>query len=124
MSMKSLARGWPAVEIRWSISNFATHMRHWPLRKIILGCTTAFLGAYYCRALNLGPLELLRFVVGALALWLPVGGWLYLLLRNEMPDRIVRIAFSAGGSYALTTLLYFAAATLHCNWFFYSVEAV
>jgi len=24
----------------------------------------------------------------------------------------------------MTTLFYFAAATLHCNWFFYSVEAV
>ena len=99
-------------------------IRHWPFRKIILGCVAASLAAYYCRALNLGALELLRFVAGALALWVPLGGWLYLLLRNEVPDRIVRLSFSAGGSYALTTLFYFAAATLHWNWLFYSVEAV
>jgi hypothetical protein len=99
-------------------------IRHWPFTKIILGCVAASLAAYYCRALNLGALELLRFVAGALALWVPIGGWLYLLLRNEVPDRIVRLSFSAGGSYALTTLFYFAAATLHCNWLFYSVEAV
>src|SRR4029077_19255446 len=107
-----------------STSHLAMDIRHWPFTKIILGCVAASLAAYYCRALNLGALELLRFVAGALALWVPIGGWLYLLLRNEVPDRIVRLSFSAGGSYALTTLFYFAAATLHCNWLFYSVEAV
>jgi hypothetical protein len=95
-----------------------------PLMKILLVFVASCLTVYYCVELHLGGLELLRFVVGALALWLPVGGWLYLLVRNEVPDRIVRIAFSAGGSYALTTLFYFAVATLHCNWLFYSVEAV
>ena len=100
------------------------NMRHWPFTKIVLGCIAGSLAAYYCEALNVGALELLRFVAGAIALWLPLGGWLYLLLRNELPDRTVRIAFSAAGSYALTTLFYFAAATLHCNWFFYSAEAV
>jgi hypothetical protein len=107
-----------------STSNFTMAMRNWALGKIILGCATVFLGAYYCRALNLGPLELLRFVMGAVALWLPLGGWLYLLLRNEVPDRIIRLVLSAGGSYALTTLFYFGAATLRMNWLFYSVEAV
>lgn len=79
---------------------------------------------YYCKALHVGVVELLRFVGGALALWLPFAGWLYLVSRNEVPDRIVRIAFGAASSYALTTLFYFAAATLHCTWLFYSVEAV
>jgi hypothetical protein len=99
------------------------NIKRWPITKIVLGCTTAFLGAYYCRALNLGPLELARFVTSAVALWMPVGAWLYLLLRSEVSDRVVRLAFSAGASYALTTLFYFAAATLHLNWLFYLVEA-
>src|SRR6266480_5558694 len=100
------------------------NIRHWPFTKIVLGCITGYLAAYYCKELNLGPLELVRFVTGALALWMPLGGWLYLLLRNELPDRTIRIALSAASSYALTTLFYFAAATLHCNWLFYSAQAV
>ena len=99
-------------------------IRRWPLGKIVLGLIASSLAAYYCEELNLGALELLRFIVGTLALWLPLGGWLYLLLGKEVPDRIVRLAFSASGSYALTTLFYFAAATLHCSWLFYSTEAV
>ena len=99
-------------------------IRRWPLGKIGLALIASSLGAYYCVQLNLGALELLRFIVGTLALWLPVGGWLYVLLRKEVPDRIVRLAFSAGGSYALTTLFYFAAATLNSSWLFYSTEAV
>ena len=100
------------------------NIRHWPFTKIVLGCITGYLAAYYCKELNLGALELVRFVTGALALWMPLGGWLYLLLRNELPDRTIRIALSAASSYALTTLFYFAAATLHCNWLFYSAQAV
>src|SRR5437773_7997405 len=100
------------------------NIRHWPFTKIVLGCITGYLAAYYCKELNLGALELVRFVTGALALWMPLGGWLYVLLRNELPDRTIRIALSAASSYALTTLFYFAAATLHCNWLFYSAQAV
>src|SRR5437773_2057400 len=107
-----------------STSRFTMDIRHWPLAKIVLGCITGSLAAYYCEKLNLGAIELLRLVAGALALWLPLGGWLYLSLRNELPDRTIRIAISAAGSYALTTLFYFAAATLHCNWFFYATETV
>src|SRR5262249_25616831 len=100
------------------------YIKRWPFTKIILGFTIAFLAAYYCRALNLGALELSRFVIGAAALWVPLAGWLYLLLRNEVPDRILRLALSAGRSYALTTLFYFAAATLRLNWLFYSTEVL
>jgi len=99
-------------------------IRRWPLGKIGLALIAIALAAYYCAQLNLGALELLRFLVGILALWLPVGAWLYVLLRKEVPDRIVRLAFSASGSYALTTLFYFAAATLNSSWLFYSTEAV
>jgi hypothetical protein len=96
----------------------------WPFGKIVLGCIAGSLAVFYCYQLNLGPVEAGHFIIGSLALWVPLGGWLYLLLRNEVPDRTVRIAFSAGASYALTTLFYFAAATLHCNWVFYSAETI
>ena len=59
-----------------------------------------FLTVCYCVELHLGALELLRFIIGALALWMPLGGWLYLLLRKEVPDRTIRVAFSAGSSRA------------------------
>src|SRR6266496_64288 len=98
------------------------NIRHWPFTKIVLGCITGYLAAYYCKELNLGALELVRFVTGALALWMPLGGWLYLLLRNELPDRTIRIALSAASSYALTSLFYSAAATLHCLWLFSSCQ--
>lgn len=100
------------------------NIRRWPFTKILLGCITGFLTVYYCVELHLGAFELFRFITGALALWLPLAGWLYLSLRKEVPDRTIRIAFSAGCSYALTTLFYFAAATLRCNWLFYSAQAV
>ncbi|MGE5818216.1 MAG: hypothetical protein ACM37Z_09350 [Deltaproteobacteria bacterium] len=100
------------------------NIRYRPFTKIVLGFITGVLAVYYCKALHVGVVELLRFVGGALALWLPFAGWLYLVSRNEVPDRTVRIAFGAASSYALTTLFYFAAATLHCTWLFYSVEAV
>ena len=79
--------------------------------KILLGCITGLLALFYCYGLNLGAIELLRFVIGAAALWVPLGGWLYLLLRDEVPNRTVRLALSAGVSYALPTLFFFAAAT-------------
>src|SRR5437867_27792 len=61
-----------------------------------------------------------RTVTGVQTCALPI--WLYVLLRNEVPERIIRIAFSAGSSYALTTLFYFGAATLHCSWLFYFAQ--
>ena len=106
--------------MKWRFIN--SDIRGWPFAKIILGAIAGCLLTYYCAALNLGALELLRFMAGALALWIPLGGWLYVLLRNEVPDRISRIAFSAGSSYALTTLFYFGAATLHCSWLFYFAQ--
>ena len=106
--------------MKWRFIN--SDIRGWPFAKIILACIASCLTVYYCAELHLGALELLRFMAGALALWIPLGGWLYVLLRNEVPDRISRIAFSAGSSYALTTLFYFGAATLHCSWLFYFAQ--
>src|SRR5437667_8451656 len=106
--------------MKWRLIN--SDIRRWPFAKIILGAIAGCLTVYYCVELRLGALELFRFMAGALALWIPLGGWLYVLLRNEVPDRIIRIAFSAGSSYALTTLFYFGAATLHCSWFFYFAQ--
>ena len=106
--------------MKWRFIN--SDIRGWPFAKIIPACIASCLTVYYCAALHLGALELLRFLAGALALWIPLGGWLYVLLRNEVPDRIIRIAFSAGSSYALTILFYFGAATLHCSWLFYFAQ--
>src|SRR6266481_544162 len=106
--------------MKWRFIN--SDIRRWPFPKIIPACIASCLTVYYCAELHLGALELLRFMAGALALWIPLGGWLYVLLRNEVPDRIIRIAFSAGSSYALTTLFYFGAATLHCSWLFYFAQ--
>ena len=106
--------------MKWRFIN--SDIRGWPFAKIIPACIASCLTVYYCAELHLGALELLRFIGGALALWIPLGGWLYVLLRNEVPDRIIRIAFSAGSSYALTTLFYFGAATLHCSWLFYFAQ--
>jgi len=97
-------------------------LNRWPFIKILLGAITGLLVLFYCYGLNLGAIELLHFVVGVAALWLPLGGWLYLLLRDEVPDRTVRLAFSAGVSYALTTLFFFAAATLQVSWLFYCAQ--
>ena len=106
--------------MKWRLIN--SDIRRWPFAKIIPACIASCLTVYYCVELRLGVLELLRFIAGALALWIPLGGWLYVLLRNEVPDRIIRIAFSAGSSYALTILFYFGAATLHCSWLFYFAQ--
>src|SRR6266496_4119026 len=106
--------------MKWRFIN--SDIRGWPFAKIIPACIASCLTVYYCAELHLGALELLRFMAGALALWIPLGGWLYVLLRNEVPDRISRIAFSAGSSYALTILFYFGAATLHCSWLFYFAQ--
>src|SRR5438552_284051 len=106
--------------MKWRFIN--SDIRRWPFAKIIPACIASCLTVYYCVELRLGALELLRFIAGALALWIPLGGWLYVLLRNEVPDRIIRIAFSAGSSYALTTLFYFGAATFHCSWLFYFAQ--
>src|SRR6266480_3112613 len=106
--------------MKWRLIN--SDIRRWRFAKIIPACIASCLTVYYCAELHLGALELLRFMAGALALWIPLGGWLYVLLRNEVPDRIIRIAFSAGSSYALTILFYFGAATLHCSWLFYFAQ--
>src|SRR6266550_1926006 len=106
--------------MKWNFIN--SDIRRWPFAKIILGAIAGCLTVYYCVELRLGALELFRFMAGALALWIPLGGWLYVLLRNEVPDRIIRIAFSAGSSYALTILFYFGAAMLHCGWLFYFAQ--
>jgi hypothetical protein len=83
----------------------------------------ALLG-YYCFALHLGAIELLRSSVGAVSLWLPLGGWIWIWLRNEARDPVIRLAIAACGTYALTTFGYFVAATAHCTWLFYIAQAV
>ncbi|MEP6955850.1 MAG: hypothetical protein ABI883_03430, partial [Chthoniobacterales bacterium] len=87
-------------------------------RKFILPLCCLALAVLYCWALELGPIESARALGGGLALWLPLGGWLYLLLRRAVPDRTLRLAFASGASYALTTVAYFGAASLRSAWLF------
>src|SRR5438270_13941035 len=99
--------------MKWRFIN--SDIRRWPFAKIILACIASCLTVYYCAALHLGALELLRFMAGALALWIPLGGWLYVLLRNEVPDRVIWIGISSCRRYALPILFYFGTASIHCS---------
>jgi hypothetical protein len=78
---------------------------------------------YYGRATGLSPGEATRFVAGALALWGPLAALLFGLLRQQVPDPIIRGTLSGVASYALTTTLYFACAVLHLEVAFYVAQA-
>ncbi len=73
---------------------------------------------YYGFALKWSIKELIYCVVGMALLWGPMAALLYWTLRKAIDDATVRFAFSAAGSYTLTTLLYFATAVLHLEWLF------
>lgn len=55
---------------------------------------------------------------------MPAAAWIYVLLRAEVAGRVVRLALSAGGSYAVTTLIFFAAAVLNVSWIFYAFQFI
>jgi hypothetical protein len=78
---------------------------------------------YYGRVTGWSPSELARFVGGALALWGPLAAVLFLLLSEQIPDRIVRFTLSGVASYTLTTLFYFAFAVLRFEVGFYVAQA-
>ncbi len=56
--------------------------------------------------LQVGPLEACRVLAGFTALWLPIGGLVYLLLRGRCSDGLTRFTLSAATSYGLTTPIY------------------
>jgi|GEM_PF-1918055 len=69
-------------------------------------------------------LELIRTILGLLVLWLPVGGVCFIVLGKQVSDKLVRFTLSAIGSYALTTLAYFAFSILNVTPVFYATQAV
>ncbi|HTR35474.1 MAG TPA: hypothetical protein VMH80_06215 [Bryobacteraceae bacterium] len=73
---------------------------------------------YYGVALKWSIKEVIYYIAGVALLWGPIAALLYGTLRKAIEDATVRFAFSAAGSYTLTTLLYFAAAVLHLGWLF------
>ena len=75
---------------------------------------------YYLVATQWNIFELLRFCVGAILLWMPLGSLLYLLLKRQVQEPIVRFTFSAIASYTLTTLIYFALAVFKLELLFYT----
>jgi hypothetical protein len=84
---------------------------------------TALGGIYYFFGMKFGLFELPVFILGVFALWLPLGGLFYHLLRDEVADRLDRFTFAALASYSLTTLSYFGAEELHVGVLFYIMQA-
>jgi len=73
---------------------------------------SAALFVYLFWRLGCNVIEIVRFIVGTVLLWLPVVVLLYVVLRDQVPDRTIRFTLSAIGSYALTTFSYFVMALL------------
>ena len=108
-----------------SAGNTAAELTLSPWRRPFLAgwlLTALALAYYFSVAMHFGPLEGPLFLIGLTALWLPIGGTCYLLLRQEMPDRLDRFTFSALASLSLTTLLYFGFAELHITALFYLLQ--
>jgi hypothetical protein len=90
--------------------------------KYVAATLSFLLLAYYVRAMEFGVLELLFFIVGSIALWLPLGALFFVLLKAEIPDYTVRFTLSALASYCLTTLLYFTLSVWHVSPLFYIAQ--
>ncbi len=96
------------------------HRRPWLIAWILV----AGGGIYYLfGGMNFGPLEAPLFILGIFALWLPLGGLFYHLLRKEIADPLDRFTFAALASLSLTTLCYFGCAELHVELLFYLMQA-
>jgi hypothetical protein len=86
-------------------------------RKILLPAALLLLG-YYFISCHWSIFEIGRCLLGIALLWGPLGALLYVVLRRSVGDPTVRLALSYAGSYALTTLVYFAAALMGAEWLF------
>lgn len=84
---------------------------------LIVGSVIAVL--YYIFATGWTVLELPRVLIGVVALWGPAAALTYLVLREQVPDKLARFTLSAIVSYALTTLAYFGASALGITPLFY-----
>ncbi len=56
--------------------------------------------------LEMGPAQFCRVLTGLVALWLPIGSLVYLLLRDRCSDTLTRCTLSASASYSLTAPVY------------------
>ncbi|MEH2333281.1 hypothetical protein [Nostoc sp.] len=74
---------------------------------------------YYFAETEWKIVEFLRFFVGIILLWIPLGALFYLLLKRQVQEPIVRFTFSAIASYSLTTFIYFALTVFHLELLFY-----
>ena len=73
----------------------------------------------FFRALDWDIFEFVRFSLGIVLLWGPLGILIYLLLVHEVEDRLARFTVSTIGSYTLTTFAWMVFAELHLDAFFY-----
>ncbi|WP_138498277.1 hypothetical protein [Nostoc sp. PA-18-2419] len=106
----------------FEISQKTTH-RKLSFITIILATITLLTLVYYLGKTEWNIIELLRFCIGIIFLWMPLGALFYLLLKRQVQETIVRFTFSAIASYTLTTLIYFALAVFHLQLLFY-IEAI
>ncbi len=91
----------------------------------ILLAAISFAGlVYFLFATGWNIFELVRTILGLLVLWLPIGGLCFIVLEKQVSDRLVRFTLSAIGSYALTTLAYFAFSVMNIVPLFYIAQAV
>ncbi|QKQ73067.1 hypothetical protein [Nostoc sp. TCL240-02] len=74
---------------------------------------------YYLVVTEWNVVELLRFCIGIIFLWMPLGALFYILLKRQVQEPIVRLTFSAIASYTLTTLIYFSLAVMKLELLFY-----
>ncbi len=89
------------------------------LRRVILAASAAGL-LYYLFSMQWTPYEFGRTLVGLVALWLPVGSVVYLLLsRKETLSSLNRFVFSLIASYSLTTLFFFGFSVMQLTPLFY-----
>jgi hypothetical protein len=75
--------------------------------------------SYYLVVTKWNLIELWHFALGITLLWLPFGSVFYIVLKRQVKDKIIRLAFSAIASYTLTTLIYFGLAVLQLENLFY-----
>ncbi|PHM05582.1 hypothetical protein, partial [Nostoc sp. 'Peltigera malacea cyanobiont' DB3992] len=87
---------------------------------LVVATISLFALVYYLIATEWNLVELLRFGLGVIVLWMPLGASLYLLLKRQVQEPIIRFTFSAIASYTLTTLIYFALAIFYLELLFYA----
>lgn len=61
---------------------------------------------------NFSPQEIGLVPIGLVALWLPLGALIHVLVRQQFPDSLARWTFCAIASYGLTTLVFFTVAVI------------